>query len=380
MKLAEIFKKRRVLAGMGAIGLALAVLVFVTRGDAQPAAGGPGGPGGKDGGRPPAIVTVMPVASKDFADSIEALGTTRANETVQMTAQISEKIVEIRFEDGQVVAKDDVLVVLDNAEEAANLQAAEAMLAERQSAYERAKDLNEKKIIAKENYEARQSELRQAEAEVKSLQSRIANTVIRAPFDGMLGLRNVSIGALVQPGDMVTTIDDLSRMKVDFDVPAMYLSDLKAGLEVTGTVNGMEGRYFKGEVSTIDTQVDPVTRSVRVRAVIPNPDGLLRPGLLMSVTLDLRARSALVVPEGALIQQRDKTFVFVAEETEAGKLAARRVEIKRGARRLGEVEVVDGLTTGQQVITTGFMSLSDGAAVRLGEGIQGGKAQQGAAP
>ncbi len=314
-----------------------------------------------------AQVTVSDVRIKDFADSIEALGTTRANETVQLTAQLSDKVQDIRFTDGQVVHQGDVLLVLDNAEELANLESAQALAAERKSAFERAQDLSRRKIIADETFETRRAEFQQAEAEVRSLQSRIDNTIIKAPFDGILGLRNVSLGALVQPGTVITTIDDLSVIKVDFEVPALYLQDLKPGLKVTGTVEGLPGRRFEGEVATINTQVDPVTRAVKVRALLPNPDLLLKPGLLMSMTLDLRPRSSMTVPEGALIQLRNQTFVFVAEEAEDGRMLARRVEIKRGARRLGEVEVLGGLEEGQHVILTGFMRLVDGDAVNVNE-------------
>lgn len=325
------------------------------------------GAGAKPKSAQAAQVTVAEVGVKDFADSIEALGTTRANETVQLTAQISDKVQEIRFTDGQVVHQGDVLLVLDNAEELANLDAAKALAAERKSAFDRAADLSKRKIIAEETFETRRAEFQQADAEIRSLQSRIDNTIIKAPFDGILGLRNVSLGALVQPGTVITTIDDLSIIKVDFEVPALYLQDLRTGLKVNGTVEGLAGRTFSGEVATVNTQVDPVTRAVRIRAIIPNPDLLLRPGLLMNVTLDLRARQSLTVPEGALIQLRDQTFVFVAEDAEDGKTLARRVEIKRGARRLGEVEVLGGLEGGQRVIVTGFMRLVDGDAVKINE-------------
>lgn len=319
---------------------------------------------GKKDAAKAADVTVQSVEPRDFADSIEALGTTRANETVQLTAQISDKVTEIHFQDGQVVHKGDVLLVLDNAEEKANLQAAQALADERRSAYNRARDLNDKKIISREVFEARTSEMEQAEASVRSLQSLIDNTIITAPFDGVLGLRNVSLGALVQPGTAITSIDDLSQIKVDFDVPAIYLQDLKPGLHVTGKVEGLAGRAFEGEVTTVNTQVDPVTRAVTVRALLPNPDLLLRPGLLMSVTLDLRQRRSLTVPETALISQRDQSFVFVAEPTDDRRLLARKVEVQRGARRLGEVEILKGLESGQQVITTGYMTLADGDPVR----------------
>lgn len=323
--------------------------------------------GGKPKSAQAAQVTVAEVGVRAFADSIEALGTTRANETVQLTAQISDKVQEIRFTDGQVVHQGDVLLVLDNAEELANLDAAKALATERKSAFDRAADLSKRKIIAEETFETRRAEYQQADAEIRSLQSRIDNTIIKAPFDGILGLRNVSLGALVQPGTVITTIDDLSVIKVDFEVPALYLQDLKPGLKVNGTVEGLPGRTFSGEVATVNTQVDPVTRAVRIRAIIPNPELLLRPGLLMNVTLDLRARQSLTVPEGALIQLRDQTFVFVAEDAEDGKTLARRVEIKRGARRLGEVEVLGGLEDGQRVIVTGFMRLVDGDAVKVNE-------------
>lgn len=321
----------------------------------------------KPGGGQVTQVTVAEVGIRDFADSIEALGTTRANETVQLTAQVSDKVQDIRFTDGQVVHKDDVLLVLDNAEETADLQAAEAVAAERKSAFDRAADLSKRKIIAQETFEARRAEYQQAEAEVRSLQSRIDNTVIKAPFDGVLGLRNVSLGALVQPGTVITTIDDLSTIKVDFEVPALYLQDLKAGLKVTGTVEGLGARRFEGQVATINTQVDPVTRAVKVRAIVPNPDLVLRPGLLMNITIDLRPRQSMTVPEGALIQLRDQTFVYVAEDGEDGKTLARKVEIKRGARRLGETEVLGGLEEGQRVILTGYMNLADGAPIVINE-------------
>lgn len=326
-----------------------------------------GGTGAQAKGPQVAQVTVADVAVKDFADTIEALGTTRANETVQLTAQISDKVQEIHFTDGQVVHQGDVLLVLDNAEELADLDAAQALAAERKSAFDRAADLSKRKIIAAETFETRRAEYQQAEAEVRSLQSRIDNTIIKAPFDGILGLRNVSLGALVQPGTVITTIDDLSVIKVDFEVPALYLQDLKPGLKVNGTVEGLPGRVFSGEVATVNTQVDPVTRAVRIRAILPNPELLLRPGLLMNVTLDLRARQSLTAPEGALIQLRDQTFVFVAEDAEDGKTLARRVEITRGARRLGEVEVLKGLEQGQRVIVTGFMRLTDGDVVKINE-------------
>ena len=343
--------------------IAVTAVLFLMLSEAAWSQGRPGGGGSARG---PIPVSAYTVEKKDFAEVVEALGTMRANETVALTAKITQVVKEVLFDDGQVVKKDDVLIILDSAEEAANLQSAQAQAAERRSAYKRAAGLEEKQIVSRATYEERQAQLRQAEADIKSIQSRLADTVIKAPFDGILGLRNVSVGALVRPGDSITSIDDLSRMKVDFDIPAVYLQQLRPGLKVTGKVEGFGDRLFEGVVSTVDTQVDPVTRAVKVRAIVPNGDLSLRPGLLMSVTLDVNPRQAMVVPEISLIQQRDRNYVFVARE-EDGKVTARRVEIERGSRRLGEVEILSGLEEGQKVLTTGLMAITDGAEVSLQE-------------
>lgn len=329
---------------------------------------------GAKGPAPIVPVTVIAAEQKGFSDAIEALGTTRANETVTLTAKLSEKVYEILFTDGQTVKKDYTLVVLDKTEEVADLAAAEASAAEARSAYNRSRDLQKQQIVSRANFEEKQAQLRQAEAQIQAIKSRIADTEIKAPFDGILGLRNVSVGALVQPGDAITTIDDLSQMKVDFDVPAIYLQQLKSGLNIIGTVEGFGDRHFEGTVSTIDTQVDSVTRAVKVRAIVPNADLALKPGLLMNVTLDLNPRQSLVVPEGAVVQQRDTSYVFIIADNN-GKTAAKRVDVKRGARRLGEVEILEGLEAGQQVITSGLMSISDGAEVKVQEAAvnKGGK-------
>lgn len=317
----------------------------------------------------PVPVTAAAVAAKDFSDAVEALGTTRANETVVITAKLADTVKEIHFDDGQTVKKDDVLLVLDSDEEEANLRSAEAQAAERRSAYKRAQGLEEKQIVSRASYEEKQAQLRQAEADIQSIKSRIADTVIKAPFDGMLGLRSVSVGALVRPGDRITTIDDLSQMKVDFDVPATYLQQLKPGLPVTGTVEGFAEREFSGVIAMIDTQIDTVTRTAKVRAVLPNADLLLRPGLLMNISLHLNPRQAMVVPEGALVQQKDKSFVYIVEEKD-GKSFVKKTEVQRGARRFGEAEILSGLAEGQRVVVAGGMNIADGQEVKISEGFK----------
>lgn len=309
-------------------------------------------------------VIAAPVVQEGFADHVEALGTTRANETVAVTANVTEIVTEIHFEDGVHVRQGDVLVTLDKSEEEGDLKAAEALLAERKAAYKRARDLERQQALSTATLEEREASLRQVEGDIKAIKARIEDRTIRAPFDGILGLREVSIGALVRPGDRITTIDDLSRIKVDFDVPAVFLRNLKRGLEIEGEVDGFPGQVFRGVVQTVDTQVDPVTRSVKVRAVLPNEDEILKPGLLMHITLYMNPRQVLLVPEEALIQRESKVYVYVIGG-DGEKTVVRQREVAIGQRRPGEVEVLSGLQAGEYVVTHGTLNMADGVEVNV---------------
>lgn len=333
----------------------LVLTVFACGGGPAMAQRGPQGPVG---------VIVAPVVMKSFADPVEALGTTKANETVVITADTSEKISAIHFEDGQSVKKGDLLVTLDKDEEEAELRAAEALLADRQSAYDRAKELQESSAISKGTLQERLGALKQVQADIETVKARISKLTILAPFDGILGLREVSVGTLVQPGDKITTIDDLTNIKVDFDVPSVFLSTLRPGLPVIGKVEAFKGKEFEGTVATVNTQVDPVTRTVRVRAVLPNTDAILKPGLLMTITLLKEQREALLIPEEALIKRGNKNFVFVAESAD-GKTIAHQREITIGSRQPGVIEVVQGLAEGELLVNHGTMKISDGSEISI---------------
>lgn len=320
------------------------------------------GPG--SGPKGPVPVIVSAAALKPFSDQVEALGTTKANETIAVTADTSEKIAAIHFEDGQAVRKGDLLVTLDKDEEEAQLRSAEAQMSEAESAYNRAKNLQDSSALSKGTLQERLAALKQSEASVEAIRARLAKLSIAAPFDGVLGLREVSVGALIQPGDKITTLDDLSQIKVDFDVPAVHLSSLEPGLKIVGKVDAFGHREFRGEVRTINTQIDPVTRTVRVRAVLPNNDLQLKPGLLMTIVLLVKEREALLIPEESLVKRGNKNFVYVVA-SEEGKTLARQKEITIGARKPGDVEVLSGLAQGDQVVTHGVNKISDGAEVSI---------------
>jgi membrane fusion protein (multidrug efflux system) len=308
-------------------------------------------------------VVVVPARIVDFVDRVEALGTTRADETVRITANVTEKVREIDFEDGQSVAAGDILVVLDKAEEEADLRADEAILTARRLALDRSRQLESQKFATTAQLEERSAAVHETEARIESIKSRIADRVIRAPFDGVVGLRNISVGTLVEPGTLITTLDDLRVIKVDFSVPSTYLSTLKPGLPIVARTTAFGNQTFSGEVKSVATQVDPVTRSVVARAVLPNPDGLLKPGLLVTVELLKNPRRALIVPEEALIPRGRKNFVLVIDEADGNRAVNREVEI--GARRPGEVEILAGLGEGEKVVTHGTMTVRPGQRVTI---------------
>ncbi|MEQ8326148.1 efflux RND transporter periplasmic adaptor subunit [Parvibaculum sp.] len=305
------------------------------------------------------VIVARAVADR-FVDPVEALGTTFSNESVVITASVSDKVTEILFEDGQTVEEDALLVALRRDEQRAALAAAEAVLAERRTAYQRAKELESRQYTTTAQLEERLSALREAEANRDGAAARLADREIRAPFEGVVGLRNISVGTLVTPGDTITTLDDLDPIKLDFTVPAAYLSTIRPGLEIVATTTALPDIEFRGEVHSVSTQVDRITRSITARALIGNPDHALKPGLLMTVQLLKNPRSAIVIPEEALVPVGETNSVFLIE----GDTAIRR-EVEIGARRPGDVEILSGLQEGDLVVTHGTMRLRDGQSVNI---------------
>jgi membrane fusion protein (multidrug efflux system) len=311
---------------------------------------------------PPAPgVIVAPVRLVEFADRIEALGTLAANESVELTATVTETISAIHFDDGDRVEKDQLLVEMTNQEEHAQLEEASSTVNEAYRQYQRIKPLANEGTAAKSLLDQRKREWETARARLAGIESRMADRLIKAPFQGVVGLRDLSVGALVQPGDLITTLDDDRVMKLEFPVSATYLDVLRPGLEVVATSRAFVGRIFTGVVKAVDSRVDPVTRSVRVRALLPNPKRLLSPGMLMYVELQENPREALVVPEEALQPLGEQQFVFIVT---ADNMVEKR-EVQIGGRRPGRVEVLEGLSSGDQVVTHGHSRAAPGSAVTI---------------
>jgi membrane fusion protein (multidrug efflux system) len=314
----------------------------------------------------PVAVTVEEARVEVLSDRIEALGTLRANESVNLTAKVSELITSVDFVDGQRVKKGQILVTMEQIEEAALLNEAQSTAEESRRQYERTQQLSKQGAASLAQLDEALRVYETARARELAFQSRRDNLIIAAPFDGVVGLRNISVGALVQPGDLIITIDDDSVMKLDFSVPSTFLGAIKPGTLIEAHAPAFGNRKFRGEVRSIDSRIDPVTRTIVVRAEIPNSDLLLKPGLLMSVEILSRQREALVIPEEALLPQGRQSFVMVVEESPEGPLV-RRKEVAIGTRHAGTVEIIEGLSAGQKIVTHGGLKLTEGAAVEIKE-------------
>lgn len=321
-------------------------------------------PGPGRGGAPVPVV-VSPVEQvKNFADRVEALGTTRSNESVDLTANVTEKVEKLHFEDGQEVKAGELLVELEASEEISALKAARALYDERKAAYDRARELEQQRALSTATLEEREALLRQSEGEIEVLQSQIDDRRIQAPFDGVLGLREISPGALVRPGDRITTVDDLSRIKVDFDVPSTLLGTLRPGLPIEGKVDAYPDRTFRGKIEMVGTRVNPVTRTITARAILPNEEMLLRPGLLIRIVLLKRPRNALLIPEGALIQRGESFYVLAIDRSGNSPVAEER-QVGIGSRTGGSAEIISGLQAGDLVVVHGLMQVRPGQPVRI---------------
>lgn len=338
--------------------VALAGLTLVACGGDAPGSG-PGGPGGP-GGRPVPVV-VVPAERQPWSDSIQAIGTARANESVTITAKVTETVVRVNFEDGQQATAGAVLVDLSGRAETAALAEAQAALDEASRLYARQLELSKQRTVSEAALDQQRAARDTAKARMEAIRARLGDRVITAPFDGVLGFRAVSPGTLVTPGTVITTLDDLDPIKLDFTLPERHLAAVAAGQGIEAASAAFPGVPFEGRITSIDSRIDPVTRAVTVRAEIPNPDKQLRPGMLLTLTVSASPREALVVPEIAVQAIRERNFVYRADDQ--GR--AQQVFVTLGARRAGLVEVLDGIAEGDRVVTDGLVRVRPGVALKI---------------
>ncbi|MFZ5861718.1 MAG: efflux RND transporter periplasmic adaptor subunit [Nitrospirota bacterium] len=340
--------------------------------------GGAPGAGGPPGGMPPMPVEAARVRVGPVAQEIGAVGSLLANESVIIRAEIAGRIVGIEFTEGRSVKTGDVLVRLDAAELAAQAVQHEAALELARANVERAEPMRAEKLLSPQAFDELSSKLKDAEAGLAGARERLNKATIRAPFGGKLGLRQVSPGDYVQPGQAVVNLEDVSTVKVDFRVPEARVNQVAVGQSVALRVDAIPGRAFSGAIAAMDPRLDEATRTALVRARIPNPRGELLPGMFARVAVIVGERaSALLVPEQAVVPVGDEAFVFRVLD---GKAA--RVKVVIGRRAAGEAEIVSGLGPEDLVVVGGQTKIRDGAAVTVINQDQGSPQESsgGAAP
>lgn len=308
------------------------------------------------------IVVTAPAEFKPLIDEIEALGTAIANESISVQPRVASLVTDVYFEEGDIVERGELLIALESSEIEAGLTLAQAALGESRSLYKRSRSLESTQAISAADLEQLLARVKVDEAQVQAATARLAKTRVRAPFTGRVGLRRVSPGSYVDPATVITTLDDVSQIKLDFTVPETFLTIIREGMSIAAQSVVYPGQEFVGVVASVDTRLDPVSRAVQVRAVLPNDKGLLKPGMFMTVDLQRDRGDVLVVPEQSIVPEGNRQFVYVI----SGGVAEKR-PVLLGRRIPGYVVIEDGLSAGETVVTEGTGKVRDGGSVETFE-------------
>jgi membrane fusion protein (multidrug efflux system) len=309
-------------------------------------------------------VEVAAVRSQEFSTSLEAVGTTRALSSIEIVSQTSGRIEKIGFRAGDEVKVGAVLVELDSDIERADLAQAKAALIKSGLELERAKTLRQNNISTKATVDELTAVVAATEAAVAKAERRLADRTVRAPFAGMVGMNRLDVGARTTETTVITTLDDLSSVQIEFSVSERLFGDTRIGQTVEATTAAYPGRVFEGAVVEVDSRVDPVSRSFKVRAEVPNAERALPAGMFMLIRMILSAAEALVIPEEAIVSDAVGAYVFVVENNKV-----RRQKVGIGRRAEGVAEVLDGLAPATRVVTRGTGRLRDGMTVEVVEAV-----------
>ena len=316
-----------------------------------------------DSAKPAPAMPVKAAAAKAAAavEETNAVGTLRADEAITLKPEIAGRIVEFHFSEGQTVARGAKLVSLDSSELTAVLAGSTSDVLINKQRVERSEDLFKKSFISQQALDDARSALAKAVARQQEDQAKLARTQLRAPFTGVMGLRQVSEGAYVAPGTEIARLEKIDQLKLDFRVPETYLSKVKSGQKARVEVDAYRGQSFSATLYAIEPGVDEATRTVLVRARVVNPDIKLRPGMFARVVLQLGERpNAIWIPEQAIVPRGQESYVF---RIVSGKVDL--VRVQTGLRKTGEVEIVKGLAAGELVVTEGVLRLGPGMAVTV---------------
>jgi len=350
--------------------MVVAAIVKVSAGDEKKAAG-PGGGRGRGAQQ----VSEAVVAQRPFSDQIRVLGVARGERSVNVTSSTTELITRVLFADGQYVSAGAPLVELQAREEDAAIIEARANVNQAQREYDRYKALADRGVAPQVMLEQAETGLETARASLQAAQARRGDRVIRAPFSGRVGLTTVTPGTLINPGAVITTLDDTSTIRVDFPLPERYLNLLRPGAQLTATADAYGDEPFTGRIALIDTRVNETTRAATARAEFPNPGGRIRPGMLMRVAVQQGQRQSAAVPESAVQYEGAGAFVYRIAPGQNGS-TAQRVEVETGAVENGFVEILSGIEAGDRIVGSGLNRIQPGAPVSVGgQGRKSGAAK-----
>jgi membrane fusion protein (multidrug efflux system) len=304
-------------------------------------------------------VKVSQAKQEDVSSKVEAVGSLLAGESVVLRPEITGRVSAIRFQDGARVKAGEVLIELNADEQRSALAQSQAALQMEQQSFGRIRDMRAKNLASQQQYDESLARLQNAQALLERDKVRLSRTSLAAPFDGILGLRQISLGDYVSPGQPLVNLESIDPVKMDFQLPEKYAGLVMKGLKVEVGVDAWPGRTFRGEIQAIDPKLDEATRTVRARARLPNADLALKPGMFAHVILDLgRIRQGLFVPEQALEAKGSTSTVFRVVDGRAVLTV-----VKTGERRTGFVEITEGIKPQDWVVTDGQLKLRDGMSV-----------------
>ncbi len=385
-KIPTFLTSRAAVKTLAASGFALTCLAsfFALAQDAKPAASGvgatPAAPAAAPAGgapavgapaaQPPAPVEVHKVALGKVLEDVSATGTVKSNESVMLRPEIVGRIAKINFKDGDSVCRNQVLVELDTSLQQAEKDQSQAELNLAISNFKRNEDLAAKNFVSSRVKEEAEAQVKVAQAKLALSEARFQRALVRAPFNGVLGLRNVSVGEYVKDGTDLVTLDDLSRLRVDFKLPERYAAQAKVGMKVMVEPDpALKLRGLGGKVDSIDSVLDTNGRALTLRVRIPNPKNVLKPGMFVKTKLVLSEREgAVMVPEETVSAQGRDMIVYKAVDGKAVRTA-----VKTGVRQLGKIEIVDGLKEGDVIIQAGLQRINrDGQPIKVVEARAGG--------
>jgi membrane fusion protein, multidrug efflux system len=322
-----------------------------------------------DGAAPASVPSAQPAVpvetvlatTQRLTLSIPAVGTLRSNESITVSPEIAGRIVTLHAEEGVAIAAGEPIVTLDQSIYEATIAEVQARISLSEANYERARELLARQAGTQRALDEADAQLAADRADLALARAQLSKTIIRAPFDGVLGLRRVSVGQYVESGDIIVNLESIDPLKVDFRIPEVHFTRTYVGQEIAVTVDAIGGEIVTGEVYAIDPLVDESGRSLVLRARIPNDDGKLRPGLFARIDLIYDViEEALMVPEAAIVPLGQRNYVYVVESDHV-----RFVAIELGQRVRGSVEIVGGIEAGAEIVTAGQLRLFDGAEVQI---------------